>query len=383
LTVQLRTALLGAAAAGAALVLAAALVPELPPLALLGGDAVHYDAMAREPLEPVAPPPWAERIGVPLLVAALPGSIETGFLAVAVASMLAAAVLVGLIAHELGLSVRAQVASAALTAGSYVGVHALYNPYYVDPTAVAVVALALLLALRRRWLAFAAVVTAGVLVKEVAATLVVVPYLLERRPGRLLDARAARLALGLAVPVLVCFALVHALAPAAPPPGGADMRTAFADSGIFYRGFLTSAVNPLVSLFGLVLLLWPLGLRRAAGPLRRLHVWALLAAPVLVFGHWERTLAVFLPLALACAFLLLREARPPLFAAFVLGSFWITGVVSALTIGEGETAVATKLALLLPGAIVGVAALALHARDLVGGARVVTPARAPPVAPPR
>jgi hypothetical protein len=359
---RLRTAALGAAAAAVALAVLAPLVPELPPIEAHGGDGEHYAAMAEEPLEEVAPPPFAQRIAVPLLVAALPVGTKTGFMLVAVASLLLAGALVALIAREVGIPTPGRVAAAALAIGSYAGAHAVYNPYYVDPTTLAVIALALLLAQRRRWLAFAALATVGVLVKEVAATLIVVPYLLERRPGSLLDRRAALRAAALAVPVVACFVAVQILAPATPAPEGETGRLFF-ERDIFDRGVLTSAANPLVALFGLALLLWPIRAWRGTADLRRLHVWALLAVPILVFGHWERTLAVFLPLALASAFLVLRDARPAVLAGFTLGSFWITGVASALTIGEGASSVTGKLALVLPGAAVGLAALAFHARS--------------------
>ena len=352
---------LDAAVAAASLGASAVLVPELPPLSILGGDAVHYAGMAEHPLEAVAPPPWVQRIGVPLVVSALPLPEPTGFLVVAVLSMIAAAVAVAAIVRRLGLPRHAQLCAAGLTAGSYVGVHAVYNPYYVDPTTVAITAFAIWLALRRRLLAFAAIVAVGVLVKEVVATLIVLPYLVDARRRGLLDASAAARAALPAVPALVVFAAVHALVPAAVSPGS-DQRTAFFETPIFSRGVLETAVNPLVALFGLTLVLWGVGLVVGPVDLRRLHVWALVALPILVYGHWERTLGVFVPLAVASALVALRGARPALLVAFAGASYWITAIVGGLTIGEGAASVGEKVALAAPGVVLGLAALVLAAR---------------------
>ena len=347
--------------AAAALALFAALVPDLPPLAVLGGDGVHYAAMADHPLEAVSPPPWAERIGVPLVAWALPFHPHTGFLAVAVLSMLAAAALVALVARELGLPTAGQAAAGFLAVGSYAGAHAVYNPYYVDPTTLALVALALLLALRGRWVAFAVVLVVGVLVKEVLATLIVVPYLLGAYDG-LGHRRAALRAAAIAVPVVATFAAAQLLVPATSPVGE-DTRLAFWQEDILARGFLVSTVGPLLGLFGAALLLWPVGAVRGPGRLRVLHGWALVALPILVFGHWERTLAVYLPLALTAALWVLRAASGRVVALFAAGSFWASGIASALTIGEGASTPEAKAALVLPGMIVALLAVALHLRE--------------------
>jgi hypothetical protein len=358
-----RISLLAAVVAAASLALSAILVPELPPLALLGGDAPHYAAMAAHPLEPVAPPPWVERIGVPLVVAALPLRDRDGFLLVAVISMIAASVLVAAIVRHLGVAAHAQLCAALLTTGSYVGVHAVYNPYYVDPTTLALTALAIWLALRRRVVALAATLAVGVLVKEVVATLIVLLYLFDRGRRGAVDLSAAARTAALSMPTLVVFVLVHALVPAADSTGS-DQRLAFLDTPIFSRGLLETAVNPLVSLFGLMLVLWAAGVLVGSTDLRRLHVWALLALPILVYGHWERTLGVFVPLAVMASLVAMRNERPAVVVALTAGSYWITAVVGGLTIGEGRASVTEKVALAAPGALVGLVAigLALSAR---------------------
>jgi len=347
--------------AAAALALFAVLVPDLPPLPILGGDGVHYAAMADHPLRAVAPPPWAERIGVPLVAWAMPFHAHTGFLIVAVLSMLAAAALVALVARELGLPPAGQTAAGFLAVGSYAGVHAVYNPYYVDPTTLALVALALFLALRGRWPAFTIVLVVGVLVKEVLATLVVVPYLLALVDG-VGQRRAAFRTAVVAAPVFATFALVQLLVPALDPVD-ADTRF-FWKEDILARGFLVSTVGPLIGLFGAVVILWPVGAVRGPARLRALHGWILVALPILVFGHWERTLAVYLPLALTAAFWVLRAAPARVVALFAAGSFWASGIASALTIGPGAASSVEKAGLVLPGMIVALLAVTLdvHAR---------------------
>jgi len=355
-----RAPVLAVALAAAALALFGALVPDLPPLPILGGDGVHYAAMAEHPLDAVAPPPWAERIGVPLLASALPLRAHTAFALIAVLAILAAAALVALIARELGVPPTGQVAAGFLTAGCYAGVHAVYNPYYVDPATLALVALALLLALRGHWFSFAVVLVVGVFVKEVLATLVVIPYLLGAREG--LGHRASALrAAAVAAPVFATFALIQLLVPATHLPGD-DARVAFWREAILARGFLVSTIGPLVGLFGATLMLWPLGVARGPTRLRALHVWALLALPILVFGHWERTLAVLLPLALTAAFWTLRDASGRIVLLFAAGSFWASGIASALTIGEGAASATTKAALVLPGATAALLAVLIHLR---------------------
>ena len=117
-------------------------------------------------------------------------------------------------------------------------------------------------------------------------------------------------------------------------------------------------VNPIVALFGAASILWPIGLWLGPEALRRAHVWALLAAPVLVLGSWERTLGVFLPLAVPAALYVLRGVRAEVLALFVAGSFWTTGIAGAMTIGDDGTTAAFKLALVAPGFVVAWGALA-------------------------
>lgn len=358
-----RAAPLAAFAILAALSLAVSwlLTSPLPaPIEVFGGDGKSYAAMAEDPFEAAAPPPYAQRIAVPWLVAALPLDTLDGFMVIAVVGMAVASIFVGLIAREFGLEFPAQAAAAALTAGSYIGVHAMQNPYYVDPALLAVTAAAIWLGLRRRFALVAALLVVGVAVKEVAATLVVLPYLLDPRRTSLLDARSAARALAYAVPALAAFFAINLFAPA--ESAGDDLRLSFHEMEILGRGLVVSALNPLVALFGATILLWPLGLLRGPADLRRLHVWAVLATPILAFGHWERTLGVFVPLVVVAALLVLRRASPAVTIAFAAGSYWITGIAGAITVGEGETEFATKAGLVLPGLLVTLAALAVHAR---------------------
>ena len=338
---------LAVALAALTLAVVAALVPATPPRGKLG-DGDHYALMAEHPFDEVAESPYAQRLGVPLLVAALPFSTKTGFLVVTVVSLLAAAALVALVALELGVPPAGQAAAGTLAAASYIGVHGLYNPYYVDPPTLALTALAILLALRGSCLWFAAVLAVGVTVKEPLATLVVVPFLIGRR--------SLAWAGALIAPPLVVFAAVHLLAPRL--EAGDDQRLTFVEMGVLSRGFVTSIANPIVAVFGTAVLLWPIGVVLGPSRLRRLHVWALLTLPILAFGHMERTLGVFLPLALPSAFLALRGARPAVIAAFAAGSWWVTAIVGALTIGEGASSVAEKGVLIAPGLALSLAALA-------------------------
>jgi len=355
---------LHAAVAAATLGIAAAIVPDLPPLEILGGDAPTYAAMAEHPFEAAAGPPAAQRLLVPWLVGVLPFGTARGFTIIAVVSMIGAGVVVALICRRLGLSLSAQAAAAALVTGSYIGVHAVYNQYYVDPETLLLTALAFLLVLQRRLALLVVVLAAGVLTKEILVSLVVLPYLVWREPGRPWDGGAALRAATVAAPVLIVFAANHLFAPELATTDPDPWEGVFhADpDGIVSRGFLTSVVNPIVALFGAASILWLIGLWRGPDALRRAHVWALLAAPVLILGSWERTFGVFLPLAVPTALYVLRSAPVVVFAPFVAGSLWITCIAGAITIGDDSTTAAFKLALVAPGFVVAWGALAWEIR---------------------
>ena len=327
----------------------------LPPLALTGGDGVSYDAMARHPLHAVAAYPAAARLAEPLLVSALPVSVAHGFLIVGVVSLILAGMVVGLIAHHVGLPPVLVAAASALVAGSYIGVFTAYDRYYVDAPLLLGVAVTLLCALHRRRVAFLCAALLTVFVKEIGVTLVVLPYLMWREPGRLLDRRALRTAILLAVPVVVAFVLLQSATPHLPPPH--SRLTGVNPLHIFVRGVIVTTLNPIVALFGAVTLAWPLGFRRSPAALKRAHIWLLVAGPFLVLGSWERTLGPFLPFVVPAALFALRDATAVRAALFTLGSLAATAVAGSQTIGDGTTTVAHKLLLVSPGLLVAAAVL--------------------------
>jgi hypothetical protein len=353
----LGTALVGLGFSAVVVGVVSALVPELPPLAVVGGDGVAYDAMARHPLHAVAAYPAAARLGTPLLVALMPVSVAHGFLVVGLAALLVSGALVALIAREVGLPLLHRGTTAALVAGSYIGVLTTYNRYYVDAPLLACVALALLLALRGSWAWFVCAALLTVFVKEMGVTLVVLPYLLRRAPGRWLDRRALRDSLLLAAPVVVAFVLLETVAPHVAAAGHTGRLAGIDPTGIFIRGFVVSTLNPIAALFGGITLAWPLGLVRSPSPLKRAHVWMLVAAPVLVLGSWERTLGPFLPFVVPAALFALRDAPWARTVLFALGSLAATAVAGSETIGNGATTVSHKLLLVAPGLLLAAAML--------------------------
>ncbi len=357
--------LVSALTAGVAIAVIAAIVPDLPPLAVLGGDAPNYARIAEHPFQAVSGAPEAERLLTPLVVAALPFSTSTGFLVVSVVSIVLGSLCVSLICRRFELSLGSQAAAAALTAGSYIGVHGVFNQYYVDPEALLVTALALLLVFERRQRLFALAMAFGVPVKEIAITLAALPYLVWRRQGVLWDRRLLVRTIVLALPTVAATILVNRFAPVV-DLGGHDPRrmffTAFDPVAGLRRGFLTAVANPIFALFGAAWVLWPLGVARCPRDLRRAHLWIVIAFVPLALGSWERTMGVFVPLAIPAALWLLRSAPPAVLGTFTAGSFWVSGIVGAITIGENGTTAAFKAALIAPGLAVAWGALVWELR---------------------
>ena len=360
-----RSIVVSAAAAAAAIAVIAAIVPDLPPLAVLGGDAPNYARLAEHPFQAVSGAPVAQRLLTPLIVAALPFSTSAGFLVVSVVSIVLASLCVALICRRLGLSLVSQATASVLTAGSYIGVHGVFNQYYVDPEAMLVVALALLLAFERRGWLFALTVAVGVPVKEIAITLMLLPYLVWRPPGVLWDRPLLVRTIVLALPAVAVTIIVNRFAPTL-DLGHHDPRrlffSAFDPVAGLRRGFLTAVANPIFALFGAAWVLWPIGVAGCPRDLRRAHMWLLIAFVPLALGVWERTMGVFVPLAVPAALWVLRSAPPSVVGAFAVGSFWVSGIAGAITIGDNGTTAAFKAALIAPGLAVAWGALVWELR---------------------
>jgi hypothetical protein len=105
--------------------------------------------------------------------------------------------------------------------------------------------------------------------------------------------------------------------------------------------------------------------------LKRAHLWPAIAAPILAFGWWERTLGPLLPFVVPAALFALRRASWQRTTLFVAGSLWITAVVGSLTVGGTATTIAHKLALVSPGLLLAAATLVPEYLD-VGRARLGT-----------
>ncbi len=187
------------AAALGVFVLAMAAVFALGSHDCLTGDTIYYRAMIRGE---AAPAPFAYRVLTPAIVAALPLPSSDGFLLVAFTATLGTLLIMRALFRHLGVSRAASNATTVFLCFSYPVANYLVHWERIDPLANFAFALALLLILRRRPVAAALVMTAGILAKE--TLLFLVPILFWHRiRSRLGEPRAyAHAAVLCALPIL-------------------------------------------------------------------------------------------------------------------------------------------------------------------------------------
>ncbi len=178
------------------------------------GDHTHYLAVAESPLLDYHVAPFCWRVGVPWLVKALPATPEIAFFTIAFVSLWLIGPGLYILMRSLGHSVSLSFLSIPLFYSLWhaVGFN-LYDFWLSDPAAFLLVVLIFIAAAERRAIAFATLLTFGILVKESVIFTVPLWYTLgARRPvERNLALQTALYTLPAMVALLVIRALIPPL----------------------------------------------------------------------------------------------------------------------------------------------------------------------------
>jgi len=336
------------AVAGSVTGLMAALSPHVGSIV----DGARYAQMAAHPFGSEVISPWALRIGIPLLVSILPGPTGVRFEVLAVCSLLAAGLLVAATVRRLGLPERHALAAAALTCATSLTASTFWA-YYIDVHMLAFFALLTYLASRTASLWLVPLVAVGVAVKEIALLGVVLAGLIwnfERRTRWTLA--------GMAAAGIVTFLLLWAFVPRAPSLHGGVLANQWYFSIVWLRvvdrmGPVQYTGNALLSVFGVMWLLWPLGLGRTPAWLTRAQLWIPATLAFFITAQWERSFAYYLPIVVPVALMAVADASALELGVLTAASVWVSGVVPAHTVGGGVTPGVHKLLLMAPGLVVG------------------------------
>jgi hypothetical protein len=281
-----------------------------------------------------------------------PFPTDVGFFLLAFVSVMAAGMLVGATVRRLGLPERHALAATACTCATSLTASCFWA-HYVDVHMLSLYAGTVYLAVRVRRFWLVPLAGGGVLVKEIALLAVPLAMLIwgRRRISWPVVAMASSAATGILL-------LLYFLIPVAGAAAGGILEAQVRYSRIWLEavadiGPVRYTGNALLSVFGLLWLLWPLGLGRAPEWLRRAQLWIPLTLPLFVTAQWERSFAYYLPIVVPVAMLALREAGRLELMLLTVASVWVSGVVSALTIGGDITPSTEKLLLMSPGLLIG------------------------------
>ena len=292
------------------------------------GDHHVYLLMADRPVGDLHLAPWGWRILEPWLVRLLPGSHQIGFQAICVVGLIVAATCVHRICLSLGFDAR--LASCGLLmfiSLSFATKYAMFDFWLTDPFAFAFLALAVLLAIEQRFVAFALCMAVGVLAKE--SVIFAAPLLYAFAAERVLDRRALWRTAVATAPALLMLLTVRLVIPAwngqpyvlgLPGPVAANARTipdysalAVAREVLARRAAdLPATIVRCVSAFGLLIGVLPFfGGRRAWELAVRFSPFLVLVFLQLAFALNTQRLLVLafpavIPLAL-CGLSALRE----------------------------------------------------------------------------
>ena len=296
-------------------------------------DALQYATMAADPGRPV-PTPYSFR-ALPsrlahLLAAATGGGAAGAFHLLSLACLAAAGPVVYLICRRLGAGHLVALAAMAALLSARGWVYYLSSPYMPDPAAFLLLALAFLALLdlavkhprrRARWLLVAVtVVMAGV--REVFVGLVLPAYALARRRGRLVEWRAAALAVALLLPAWLAYQAIVQLSPSTGVPqlGRLNARTVAEIWDLRVRGVNAAGARTatvwwvsIAHTFAMSLGIWWL-LAAAAWRDRRVRALAwwlpVVFANLLFGGDWSRFALYAFPVVVPAGALAIARATP-------------------------------------------------------------------------
>lgn len=296
----------------------------LLPSTKYGGDGTVYDAMARHPFETahqVGPYPF--RFLVPLVVWALPGT-EFEFHLLGFLGLVVGATVTAVLACDLGVERRLALLAAPVYVLSFAGVYGVWQYEMIDTEGAAFTSVALLCAWRGRKVLFVVVGMLGAAAREYAATVPLGWWAAQRGRGH--ERRALLEALAVGVPILGVYALVQAIVPH--PPGGSFMfrNTTYAYFAQF--GLARFLARSLIQSFGVLFLLWPLGLLVGTPRWRSFHLYVVGVIPFLSVTDWNRMGIYLLPFVVPSALLVLARQRFAFAVLALAGSATLAALLS-------------------------------------------------------
>jgi hypothetical protein len=284
--------------AGWRFVLLAAVAASLPTLFLIAllpstdafGDGPVYEFMAHHPFDTADQAgPYPFRILVPLLVWALPLPTQFAFHLLGFLGLVAGATVTTVLARDVGIEPRRAVLAALLYVLCFAGVFGVYQFEMIEPETAALTSCCLLLAWRGRKYSFTAVGMLAASARDIGATVPLAWWAARRGRGR--ELRAILEAVAVGVPILATYVLMQVLAPH--PPGNGFMQATRADD-LAGLGLVKFFVRSLVQGFGLLFLLWPIGVFLGSARWKSFHLYVLGMIPFLWGTDWNRMTIYFL-----------------------------------------------------------------------------------------
>ena len=337
------------AAAGAAL--PAFFFLAILPSTVVEGDGPVYAFMARHPFDTAHQAgPYPFRILIPLLVWALPFSIQFSFHALCFLGLVAGATITTILARNVGIEPRCALLVAPLYVLSFAGVYGVYEFEMIEPETAVLTSGGLLLAWSGRRYAFTVVGVLAAAARDLGATLPLAWWAARRGRGR--ELRAITEAVVVGVPILATYVAIQLLVPH--PPGEAFMQASRADH-LSDSGLVKFFGRSLVQGFGLLFLLWPIGLVLGSRRWRSFHLYVLGILPFLWSTDWNRMTIYFLPFVLPSALFVLQRASYGLCLIVTAASAYVAVILSLHNI-PGSAGYPSGTAMLAPGVLVGLAA---------------------------
>jgi hypothetical protein len=320
----------------------------------MSDDGMLYRALAEDPIgNPlIVDSPnifyvtFAMRLLVPLVVWVLPFDTDLGFHLTSMGGLIAGAVVVAVLARRLG------VGGLALAAGpiyivSFHGIYGLWQMYHVDTVTLALFGGAVLAAYAHRALLCSALATAVVASKEIGLSLPLAWYAARRgeRPTRRVLRETALVA---AAPLTLFLVMRYTgLIPHQSWDAWEQYKLGFKTQGEW--GYFKPLLQVFLQNFGMLWLLWPLGILVGPPRWRRFHLFVVALVPFLAGGPWARSTGYLLPFVVPSALLVLSLLSVPRALIALAGSAAVAIPLSLRNIAIEE---AGSNLLLLPGAVV-------------------------------
>ncbi len=323
----------------------------LLPSTAAAGDGPVYAFMAHHPFDTADQAgPYPFRILVPLVVWALPLPTEFAFHALGLLGFIAGATVTTVLARDIGVESWRALLAAPLYVLCFAGVFGVYQFEMIEPETAALTSGCLLLAWRGRRYSFTAVGVLAAAARDLGATVPLAWWAARRSRGR--ELRAILEAVAVGVPILATYVLIQVLVPH--PPGNGFMQATRAVN-LHGLSLLKFFVRSLVQGFGLLFLLWPIGIFLGSGRWKSFHLYVLGVLPLLWGTDWNRMTIYFLPFVLPSALLVLQRASYGICLTVAAASAYVAVILSLHNIPD-SAGYPSGRAMLVPGALIGLAA---------------------------